>query len=390
MRILKWIGLTVVALALIGAAVGLWKREEITRLLAVNSLFDADLIAGNFSNMDDLFLTVPVDRGAGPVRALEAGSPMTMPDGFDAWVEARSVLAAVVLKDGAVVYENYWGGTKAGDHRVSWSVAKSFLSVLAGVLVEEGALALDDPVTRHAPKLAGSAYEGATVRDVLEMESGVAFDEDYLDPNSDINRMGRTIALGGTLDDFTAAITDRRAPPGDSFTYVSMDTHVVGMVLRGATGRTIADLLSEKVIVPLGLEGTPYYMADGAGAAFVLGGLNMPTRDYARFGQMVLDDGRVDGAQVVPADWLAASTAWSAKTAPGALKYGYQWWAPKDARPGEVFGQGVYGQYLWIDREAGVVIATNGADRGFRGAGVSDGNIAMMRAITAAARSATE
>ncbi|MEM7438371.1 MAG: serine hydrolase [Pseudomonadota bacterium] len=386
-RIFKWLGLGVLAIVVLAAAVGLWKREEIARLLAVNSLFEADKIVANFSNMDAAFLHVPVPRGDGPVSPLEAGEPMQMPEGFVPWLEARSVTSLVVLKDGKVVYENYFKATNPEDLRISWSVAKSFLSALTGVIIAEGTLpGVDVQVTDYVPSLKGTAYDGATLQDVLQMESGVVFNEDYFDYDSDINRMGRTVALGGALDDFTAELKETFADPGDQMKYTSIDTHVVGMVLRGATGKPIADLLSEKIIQPLGFEAEPFYVTDGEAVAFVLGGLNMTTRDYARFGQMILQNGKYGDKQVVPADWIAESTVPSAKTKDGNMKYGYQWWMPKDAQPGEVLGQGVYGQYLWIDRVHGVVIATNGADRGFRGEGVSDGNVAMMRAISRAAK----
>ena len=216
------------------------------------------------------------------------------------------------------------------------------------------------------------------------MSSGVTFNEDYLDFNSDINRMGRVIAMGGTMDGFTRALSDRFTAPGSQWQYVSIDTHVLGMVIRGATGRDIADLLAEKIIAPLGYEAAPAYITDGEGTAFVLGGLNIRTRDYARFGQMIAQNGMYGGTQVVPADWIAQSTRPSARTAPGALRYGYQWWMPKDPRPGEFFGIGVYGQYIYIDQRRGVVIAMNSADRQFKESGVTDSNIAMFRRIAAA------
>lgn len=378
----KWLGRLLLALVLAAVVIGLWKREEITRLLAVNSLFSADKIITNFSHMDAAFLTTPVPRGNGPTTALDYGPETTLPSQVDQWITDRTVTALVVLKDGDIVYENYFQGTGPDDLRISWSVAKSYLSALVGILLDEGKItSLDDPVTQYAPQLKGSAYDGATLRNVLQMSSGVTFDEDYLDKNSDINRMGRILALGGKMDDFTADLTERFAEPGQQWQYVSIDTHVIGMVVRGATGRSIADLLSEKIIVPLGLERSPYYVTDGVGTAFVLGGLNLTTRDYARFAQMFAQGGEWQGQQIVPAAWVAASTAASAPTAPGKIGYGYQWWIPQGAAPGEYMARGVYGQYLYIDTTRNVVIATNAADRKFREAGVSQRNIDIFRLI---------
>jgi len=378
----KWLGRVLLALLVAAVVIGLWKREEIARLLAVNSLFSEEKIVHNFSHMDGAFLYAPVSRGDGLTSELPYGPETELPETVDSWIAARDVTALVVLKDGAIVYENYFQGTGPEDRRISWSVAKSYLSALVGILLDEGKIAsLDDQVTKYAPTLKGSAYDGASLRNVLHMASGVTFDEDYLDYDSDINRMGRVVALGGRLDDFTAELTDTFAEPGSQWQYVSIDTHVIGMVVRGATGRGIPELLSEKVIAPLGLEYAPYYIVDGSGTAFVLGGLNMTTRDYARFGQMYAQGGQWNGKQVVPEEWVQASTSPTAPTADGQIGYGYQWWIPVGAAEGEYMARGIYGQYIYVDTTRDVVIATNAADRKFREAGVSDQNIEIFREI---------
>ncbi|GGX51551.1 hypothetical protein GCM10007385_20230 [Tateyamaria omphalii] len=383
--VLKWIVRVIVALTIAAILVAFWKREEVTRLLAVNSLFDEDRIVSNFSNMDGAFLHREISKGDGPTSPLPDGAAMKMPASYEPWVIDRTVTSVLVLKDGQIVHEAYYQGTTTDDLRISWSVAKSYLSALFGILVEEGAItSLDDPVTDYAPMLKGGAYDGATICNVLQMTSGVTFDEDYLDYDSDINRMGRVLALGGKMDDFAAGLTETFVQPGDTWQYTSIDTHIVGMVARGATGRDIPDLMAEKLIVPLGLEHSPLYLTDGVGVAFVLGGLNITTRDYARFGQMILQDGRWQGQQIVPADWIAASTQASAPTEPGRIGYGYQWWIPVGAEDGQFMGRGIYGQYLYIDQQAGVVIVTTAADRKFREAGVNEANIDMFREIVAA------
>lgn len=380
--LLKWTLRAVAMLILAAAVLGVWKREEITRLLAVNSLFAEEKIVGNFSAMDRLFLTTPMARGDGPVSPLPAGPAMSPPEGMDDWIAERAVTALVVLKDGVIRHESYHLDTIPTDRRISWSVAKSYLSALMGIVLEEGAIdSLDDPVTRYAPELAGSAYDGASILNVLQMASGVTFDEDYLDFNSDINRMGRVLALGQSMDGFAAGLTETFVEPGRQWQYVSIDTHVIGMVIRGATGRSIPDLMQEKLIAPMGLEADPLYITDGLGTAFVLGGLNLTTRDYARFGQMFLQMGEWNGRQIVPIDWVAASTEPSAPTAPGAEQYGLQWWMAPDAPAGEYYARGIYGQYIYVNRAKGVVIAANGADRGFRTPGANQQNIAMFRRI---------
>lgn len=369
-------------LLLAAAALGVWKREEIMRLWAVNTLFAPDRIVQNFSHMDRAFLTTPVPRGDGPVSPLPEGAPYDLPDEVETWIEERSVTALVILDEGDLVHESYHLGTGPDDLRISWSVAKSYLSALMGTLVADGTIPdLDAPVTDYAPLLEGSAYEGASIRDVLQMQSGVTFDEDYLDYDSDINRMGRALALGRSMDRFAADLEARDRDPGEQWQYVSIDTHVIGMVIRGATGRSIPDLLSERVIAPLGLEREPYYITDGEGVAFVLGGLNLTTRDYARLGLMFLQGGVYDGTRIVPEGWVDASTTPSANTEPGRIGYGYQWWIPVGAEPGQFMARGIYGQYVYVDQVSGVVIAANAADRQFREPGINEENIRIFRLI---------
>jgi len=383
--ILKWALRLVALLVVVAALAGIWKREELTRLMAVNSLFSAEKIVGNFSNMDKAFLSTELRLPDAAPSPLPKGPDATLPTQTKDWIEARDVTALVVLKDGQIVHESYYKGTRPTDRRISWSMAKSFLSALMGVVLQDGSIAsIDDPVTKYAATFIGTAYDGTTIRNVLNMSSGVTFDEDYLDKSSDINRMGRVLALGGTMDGFAAGLTETFAAPGVTWKYVSIDTHVLSMVIRGATGRSIPDLMTEKIIGPMGLEVAPYYLTDGVGVAFVLGGLNMISRDYARMGLMFLQGGRLNGQQIVPADWVEASVRATAPTAPDALGYGFQWWLPKGAIDGEFMARGVYGQYIYINRVRGVVIATNAADRNFREDGVTDADVAMFRTIAAA------
>ena len=378
MKRLLWI-ILIALIALGGAA--LVKREELGRLMAVQSLFSAEKIVGNFSAMGDAFLTTPIARGDASNVPFQTDL-RPLPDTVADYVTDRNVTSLLVLKNGVIVAEDYYQGTQADDLRISWSVAKSFLSTLMGVLVDEGAIAsITDPVISYAPSLASSAYADATIKDVLQMSSGVVFDEDYLTFTSDINRMGRILALGGSMDGFAEGLAETFTAPGTDWQYVSIDTHVLGMVIRGATGRSIPDLMSEKIISKLGFDREPTYITDGYGVAFVLGGLNITTRDYARFGQMIAQNGVWQGEQIVPAGWIAESTQASAPTDAGDIGYGYQWWIPVGATPGQFMGRGVYGQYLYIDQSRNVVIVVTAGDRAFREDGVGRQNEDMFRLI---------
>jgi CubicO group peptidase (beta-lactamase class C family) len=397
--VLKWIARAVLVIVVILGGLIAYNFDRLERLWGVNTLFDEDKIVSNFSDMGGLFFSSTLPRGADAVSPLPL-SLEAMPASFsfagqdyalDDWMQANAATGIVVLRDGEVKHEAYFSGG-ADDLRISWSVAKSFLSILLGTVVEAGEIdSLDDPVTQYVPSLAGSAYEGATIRNVAQMASGVRFNEDYLDFNSDINRMGRVLALGGSMDEFAASLTERARIPGEIWKYVSIDTHVLGMVIRGATGRSVVELMAERVITPLGLEAEPYYLTDGFGVAFVLGGLNLTTRDYARFGQMVLNGGEIDGRRIVSADWIAQSTSVSAPPrSPNSIidfdpdtGYGLQWWIPPNPSEGEVYGIGVYDQFVYINPGDGVVIALNSANRGFTGEDVQNRQIEMFRTISA-------
>ena len=254
----KFLGRLLLILIVLGVVVYVWKSEQITRLMAVNSLFTEEKIVSNFSNMDTMFLTLPMSKGPGPVSPLPKGGAMEMPEGYETWLKDRAVTALIVMTDGEVLHESYHMGTQPEDRRISWSVAKSFLSALFGIILEEGAIAsIDDPVVKYAPSLKGTAYDKATIRNVLQMSSGIVFDEDYLDFWSDINKMGRVIALGTSMDGFTEALSETHSEPGAQWQYVSIDTHVLGMVIRGATGRSIADLMQEKIFDHMGVRRRP-------------------------------------------------------------------------------------------------------------------------------------
>ncbi|KMW57866.1 6-aminohexanoate-dimer hydrolase [Candidatus Rhodobacter oscarellae] len=376
----------------------------IRRLARVNTLFDPGKIVWNFSNLDKLFNTLPFPRaepsplpeafGRIPQHFTISDQPRSLGD----HIRDRNLKSLIVLKDGAIRHEAYFQGTRPSDPNISWSMNKSVLSILLGALIDKGLIApeaLEHSVSDHVPGLQGSGYDGVTLRQVLNMTSGVAFNEDYMDYHSDINRLGRVIGVGGSIDGFAATL-GRRWQPGTYSHYVSVDTHVIGMTIRALTGARMMDLLSEHIIHPIGFEHPGFMLCDDHDEPFVLGGLNLSARDYARIGQMMLQEGAWNGNQVVSAGWVARSTAQSAPppdpetaaTPNGALGYGMQWWLPPSAVAGEFFAIGIYGQYIYINRPARVVIVQTAADTGFR-AGDGQVNIETLELFRQLARGIT-
>ncbi|BFM10659.1 serine hydrolase [Simiduia litorea] len=388
--------ISAVAVLFLALMAGLFSTE-IRQLYHTIHLFDADVIVYNFSHMRDIAPNYVISR-QGPVNVL-AKQAQPLPETFLYKGELRtfsdfltdsSTTALVVVHGNTLTHESYYQGTEALDYRISWSMAKSFLSAIFGVAVAEGKIKdLHAPVTDYVPSLKGSGYDGVSIKNVLQMSSGVYFNEDYSDFNSDINRFGRVMALGGSFDTFAESLTSAREQ-GRFMHYVSIDTHVIGMVLRAATGQSIVEYFNEKLWSKLGTEQDAIYLTDSVGEPMVLGGLNLISRDYARFGMLYRDRGALNGEQIIPAEWIEQSiTPDAPHLMPGRranadtnFGYGYQWWLPENPDQ-EFLAIGIYGQYIYIDRKHDVVIVKNSADRNFMANDYENKDIAVaaFRAI---------
>lgn len=367
------------AITIITAGGAVFNWDNLVNLHKVITLFDEDKIVHNFVNMDEALPTITVSSSSEPYYFENA--EQELPEGFEfngktistkEYLERTSTTGLVVLKDENITHESYYLGTKAEDKRISWSVAKSFLSAFIGVAVEQGKIkSLNDLVTDYAPSLKGSGYDGITIKNVLQMSSGVLFNEDYQDFFSDINRMGRLLALGGSFDKFAASLTHEREQ-GTYLHYVSIDTHVLGMVLRGATGESIIDLFQKHLWNKIHPEADTYYLTDELGEPMVLGGLNMRSVDYLKFGKLYRDNGKWNGEQVIPAAWVKASVTPDAPhLMPGKrdssdldLGYGYQWWLPVNADK-EFMALGIYDQFIYVNKKSNIVIVKNSANINF-------------------------
>lgn len=385
-------------LVLVAVAVALatFYRSEIARVYEVMVLFEPERIARNFRSMETMFQTVPVRRG--PLAHRFETAHRNLPASYEyrgaakdvaKFVQDTRTTGLIVLHDGKVVHESYALGNSASSKAISWSVAKSFISALIGIAVAEGRIRdIQQPVSDYVPALKGSGYDGVSIKNVLQMSSGIGFNEDYDNFFSDINRLGRAIALGSSLDEFVASLK-REHTPGKFHHYVSMDTQVLGMVLRAATGETLASYLESRIWKPMGMESDAYWLVDGKGMELAFGGLNAVLRDYARLGQLYLNEGAWQGRQIVPAAWVRASVMPDAPhLQPGnpasnwVLGYGYQWWIPQQP-DGDYLAIGVYGQFVYVDPKRRIVIAKTSAypDYNLDGADKELETIALFRAI---------
>ncbi len=333
----------------------------------------------NFSNFKNLLRVSEMQPSSQPYR-FPAGTPISLPQSYEYAGESRSFNSflqqtdtggLLVLKEGEVVFEEYWLTGGADVQWISWSVAKSFTSALVGIALEEGCIgSIEEPISKYVEVDAGSAYDGVRIKDVLQMSSGARWNEDYGDPESDIMRFSAVMAGVGTLDEFIASMPGEN-PPGTVCRYNSADTQVLGSLLVNATGRSVTDYMQEKLCQPLGFEASGYWLVDSQGREMVFGGLNLTARDFAKLGDLYRQGGVWQGRQVVPAEWVRASIQPDAPhLQAGAVEiadmtldigYGYQWWIPRGDR-GEFTGIGVYNQFVYVDPSSGVVIVKQSAN----------------------------
>ncbi len=374
-----------------------WAFPKIKALNTTLTLFDEDKIVENFRSVAEFWPTRSLTQAKVPY-IYTYGDSLNVPSSFayndqklgtqqflkDSWTTGL-----IVIQNDEIALEDYYLGNSAVTQNISWSMAKSFISALIGIAVNEGHIkSIEQSVDAYATSLGGSGYEGVSIKNVLQMSSGVAFNEDYGDFYSDINRWGRDFSLGNSQDAFAATLKND-IEPGTVNHYVSINTHVLGMVLTQATGRSITDYMQEKLYNPMGMEHDGLWIIDGQGMEMALGGLNLTLRDFAKLGSLYLHDGTFNGQQIVPASWVADSrTMDQPHLLPGNdFGYGYQWWMV-GGDSGEFMAMGVYGQYIYINPETNTVIVKNSANPFYNDTSYipsSDfAHLALFRALSAA------
>ena len=394
-----WTGLVLVALALAGAlsltrtareapaaragAVELIGTDQYPHAAepigTLREIYDGALppakIVNSYRNIDRLLPTRTVARAATPIPLLPAGRPLealSFDDRgrrftLDDYLETNRVAGLLVLKDGRVALERYRFGNSDRTRWMSMSVAKSITSTLVGAAVKEGRIAaLSDPVTKYVPSLAGSAYDGVSVREVLTMSSGVRWNETYTDPGSDRRRLleAQISQVPGSALAVMRAL-GRAAPPGTVWNYNTGETFVAAAIVRGAVGRPLAAYLSERIWSRFGMDADANWWLDSPDGLEMGGtGFSATLRDYGRFGLFVLNGGIAGGEAILPPGWVReASTPMTLRDGTR-LPYGYLWWtgrAPADRRDGAFAGIGICGQFLYINPATRVVIVVWGA-----------------------------
>jgi len=334
------------------ASVLFWSREE--------------QLSG-YPNMEKLFPAETVRRGPTVSGLPQADAELRLSwehEGrtwdTETYLAANNGAALLVLKDGEITLERYAFGLGPQSRWTSFSVAKSFSSTLVGAAIRDGAIrSVDDEITDYLPGLKGSAYEGVSVRQLLQMTSGAAWNEDYEDPNSDVAKFSGEPSIEGSDPVVTyMARLKREAEPGTKWVYKTGETNLVGSLVRAATGRSLSDYLSEKIWAPLGMEADAYWMTDLSGGEIAGCCLSATLRDYGRFAQMFMNGARINGEAIVPDGWVneaTTSTPEALSAMNGAMGYGYQWWT---SAGGTYQGLGIFGQQIFIDPALQLVIVS--------------------------------
>jgi CubicO group peptidase (beta-lactamase class C family) len=322
-----------------------------------------------YRNVDRMFVTRAIRRGTTvlPLQRGEEISPQYQADGkmlgVDAYFGRANVAGLLVIKDEKIVLERYALGLEENVRWSSMSMIKSLTSTLIGAALQQGAIgSLDDAVSKYIPALRGCAYDAVSIRHLITMSSGVRWNEDYTDRNSDVNRYSKSLGdkvPGGVLALMRSLKAEHR--PGSYFNYNSGDTYVLGSLLSTATGKTLADYMSETIWSRLGMEFDAFYTLESEGGQEIGGSrAGIALRDFGRFGVFLLRGGVIDGTSVLPSDWIVSAAHPAFVLDPetnryGARGYGYSWWIDPD---GSMVALGFAGQALYINRKAEVVIVT--------------------------------
>jgi len=387
-----------ILLSVLLIVIGIFYGPKIARLYHLANLYNEDSIGRNFINIDKIFsVSEPIPASDNPYTFPRRDFVLPETFFFDGEqrllseeLEHYKTDGLIVLHNGNLLYENYWNNNSATSKHIAFSVTKSFVSALVGIALDEGLIDnIEDPITKYLSDFNGTGYEGVRIKDILQMSSGVDFNEDYADPKSDINRFGRATARGSSFRDFAKSL-ERGREPGTYHHYVSIDTQVLGFLLAEVTRMPLKEYLYKKIWNKIGMEDDAFFIVDNNGVEMALGGLNATLRDYAKFGELYLNRGKWNGEQVVPASWVDAShTTDGPHLKPGESElssspwgYGLQWWVPGFPDT-DYTASGVYNQYIYIDPLTNVVIAKTSSNHRYTSEKEYSkaAHVAMFRAI---------
>ncbi len=361
----KWL-LAIVIIAALALGIGWASLDRDTRNLLAQMPTNSDVLFWSSDQRDAAFRAMDALPFLAKARVIEAGDTLKpLPAGepldiaVDNYMRDQRKSAVVIVHDGSIVLERYGLDFSAEGKWTSFSVAKSLTSTLVGAAIKDGAIrSIDDKVSDYIPDLKGSAYDDVTIEQLLTMTSGVRWNEDYGDPKSDVALFNNHTPDEGV--DATVSYMrklPREAPPGEKWVYKTGETNLIGVLVTAATGQPLAEYMSEKIWKPYGMSKDATWLLGSTEQE--IGGccIQASTRDFARFGQFMLDGGMADGRSVLPEGWIEKATRERIGTTRSRKGYGYQWWTYND---GSYAAGGIFGQGIFIDPARRLVVAING------------------------------
>jgi CubicO group peptidase (beta-lactamase class C family) len=320
------------------------------------------------SRFPRLYEMFPSDRAAhgAHVRVLPPGKPLAWPAAGGSnylanYMDRHHLAGVMVLQDGRIRAQRYAKSFGPQQRWESFSVAKSVTSSLLGIALQQGYIrGMDDTLAAYIPELRDSAYADVTVQQLLTMTSGVRWNEDYADPNSDVAQMYRGACVDGRAHVLSyLAKLPRQWPAGTHWNYNTAETDLLGILVQRATHRSLAAWLSQTIWQPYGMAADAYWIKDECDGSDTGGsGLSATLADYARLGQFMLDGGRIDGKPVIAEAWLKGAVQRQASVDAPERGYGYLWWTDTD---GSYAAIGIFGQMVYVDPARQLVIAQVGA-----------------------------
>lgn len=365
--VLKWVSVIAVLIGLAGG-IWFWSIGPDMRGLILDPPKDTNILFWSqsqreigFKMMDELPALVKSSdiNPSAKVRELGAGKALNLKTSIDDFFEKQSLAGMLVLHEGNVRIERYGLGLTPERRWTSFSVAKSFTSNLVGIAIKEGDInSIDDNVADYIEGLKGSAYDGVSIAQLLTMTSGVEWNENYSDPQSDVALFNNHVATDGlpTIVSYMRGLT-RAHPPGEQWLYSTGETNLIGILVEQATKRSLAEYLSEKIWQPFGMEARATWLLGADGNEISGCCVQASLRDFARYGLFVLEDGKIDGNSILPDNWLNTATTKQADINQPGKGYGYQWWTFDD---GTFTARGIFGQTIFIDPNRQLVVALNG------------------------------
>ncbi|MEO0549210.1 MAG: serine hydrolase [Pseudomonadota bacterium] len=365
----KWVkrlGAVVVALGLL-AGLGWWSIGPDWRTMLSDPPGDNNVLFWNQSQRDTGFRmldkltmlveTNPIEAGSETLE-LPEGAPLDLGMDMDAFVEDNRLAGLVILQDGKIRHEQYGLGFEADERWTSFSVAKSLTSSLVGAAITDGYISsIDDKVSDYIEGLRGSPYDDVTLAQLLTMTSGVDWNEDYYDPQSDVALFNEHVPTEGDpiIVSYMRTLT-RAHPPGEVWNYSTGETNLIGILVSEATGKPVSQYLSEKIWKPYGMSQNASWLLGEDGQEISGCCIQATVRDFARFGLFTLDKGVINGTPVLPEDWIDTATTKQADIGAPGFGYGYQWWTYDS---GAYSARGIFGQGIFIDPTRNLVIAMN-------------------------------